>query len=138
MKLEHFALNIEDPLAMSAWYREHLGLRVVRQLQESPYTTFMADDSGTILLEVYNNPAAAVPDYPNMHPLLVHLAFVSADPAHDARRLQQAGATLLSNQQLEDGSQLVMMRDPWGLAIQFCKRGESMLGQPMLGEPNKY
>ncbi|MBW3544013.1 MAG: VOC family protein [Bacteroidetes bacterium] len=132
MKFEHFALNVEDPRAMTAWYVEHLGLKVVRQMEKSPYTTFLADDSGTMMLEIYKNPAAEVPDYPNMHPLLVHLAFVSAQPAQEVVRLQAAGASLLSDQQLEDGSHLVMMRDPWGLAIQFCKRG-----QPMLGEPHK-
>jgi glyoxylase I family protein len=130
MKFEHFALNVEDPRAMSAWYVEQLGLRVVRQMPESPYTTFLADSSGTILLEIYNNPAAEVPAYRSMHPLLVHLAFVSADPAREVERLQQAGACLVSDQQLEDGSHLVMMRDPWGLAIQFCKRAQPMLGQP--------
>ncbi len=135
MKFEHFALNIEDPRAMSSWYVEQLGLQVVKQMEESPYTTFMADDSGTIMLEIYNNPAADVPHYRSMHPLLVHLAFVSADPALEVERLQQAGATLVSNQHLEDGSHLVMMRDPWGLAIQFCKRGQPLLGQPMLGQP---
>ena len=127
MKFEHFALNVEDPLAMTAWYVAQLGLVVVRQMPESPYTTFMADDSGTIMLEIYNNPAAEVPDYGNMHPLLVHLAFVSADPAQEVERLQKAGASLVSEQHLEDGSHLVMMRDPWGLAIQFCKRGRPML-----------
>ncbi len=127
MKFEHFALNVEDPRAMAAWYVELLGLRIVRQMKESPFTTFLADDSGTILLEIYNNSAAAVPDYKSMHPLLVHLAFVSDNPDREVKRLLQADATLLSNQQLEDGSHLVMMRDPWGLAIQFCKRGQPML-----------
>lgn len=117
---------------MTAWYVAQLGLKVVRQMEESPYTTFLADDSGTMMLEIYNNPAAEVPDYCNMHPLLVHLAFVSAQPAQEVVRLQAEGASLVSDQQLEDGSHLVMMRDPWGLAIQFCKRG-----QPMLGEPEK-
>lgn len=135
MKFEHFALNVEDPRAMSSWYVEQLSLQVVRQMQESPYTTFMADDSGTILLEIYNNPAAEVPDYAHMNPLLVHLAFVSANPAKEAERLQQAGAQLVSEQQFDDGTQLVMMRDPWGLAIQFCRRGEPMLRKPMPEQP---
>lgn len=130
MKFEHFALNVEDPRAMTAWYVQHLGLRVVREMPHSPYTTFLADDSGTIMLEIYSNPAAAIPDYRNMHPLLLHLAFVSEDPGADLARLQAAGASLISNQQLEDGSQLLMMRDPWGLAIQFCRRGVPMLATP--------
>lgn len=127
MKFEHFALNVEDPQSMRSWYTAQLGLQVVRQMEESPYTTFLADSSGTIMLEIYNNPAADIPPYRSMHPLLVHLAFVSEDPKKDLERLQQAGATLVNEQHLPDGSHLLMMRDPWGLAIQFCKRGVPML-----------
>ena len=129
MKLEHFALNTEDPLAMAAWYTEHMGLKVVKQNTTPPYMTFMADDSGMIMIEIYKNPADQVPDYRKMNPLLVHLAFVSEDPEQDKNRLLAAGASLESEQKQEDGSHLVMMRDPWGLAIQLCKRGVPMLRQ---------
>ncbi len=127
MKLEHFALNVEDPLRMSAWYEAHLGLRIVRQIVEPPFTTFLADDSGRILIEIYNNPANEVPPYQKMNPLLVHLAFVSANPEEDKIRLLEAGGCLETDQHLEDGSHLVMVRDPWGLAVQLCKRGQPML-----------
>jgi catechol-2,3-dioxygenase len=129
MKLEHFALNVEDPVAMAQWYITHLGLQAVRQMQQAPYTTFLADDSSRILIEIYKNPADQVPVYRDMHPLLVHLAFVSQKPDEDAARLINAGASLVSNQRLEDGSHLVMMRDPWGLALQLCKRGTPMLAE---------
>jgi glyoxylase I family protein len=127
MKLEHFALNVEDPLAMSAWYIENLGMKVVRQIKEAPYTTFMADSSGRIMIEIYRNPAGEVPPYRDMNPLLVHLAFVSEEPEEDKNSLLEAGASLVSDQQLEDGSHLVMLRDPWGLALQLCKRAVPML-----------
>src|SRR5690606_36783887 len=127
MKLEHFALNVENPLAMSEWYVKHLGLRIVRQMQEAPYTSFLADDSGNIMIEVYNNPPQEVPDYRKMNPLLVHLAFVSKDPDEDRNNLLAAGASLVSDQKLDDGSRLVMLRDPWGLCIQLCERGGPML-----------
>lgn len=127
MKLEHFALNVEDPQAMAKWYVEHLGLTIVRQNKQAPYMTFMADDSGRIMIEIYKNPADQVPNYQNMNPLLVHLAFVSEDPAADRKRLEKAGASVVSDQQMEDGSHLVMMRDPWGLAVQLCRRGVPML-----------
>ena len=127
MKLEHFALNVEDPVSMTSWYREHLGLRVARQMEDAPFTTFLVDDSDTILLEVYKNPTVEVPPYREMNPLLVHLAFVSEDPAKEKNRLIEAGATLVSDHQMNDGTHLVMMRDPWGLAIQFCKRGMPMI-----------
>ncbi|WP_017730476.1 VOC family protein [Nafulsella turpanensis] len=132
MKLEHFALNVAKPLAMASWYVEHLGLRVVRQMKEAPYTTFLADSSGRIMIEIYLNPANEVPAYREMNPLLVHLAFVSENPAEDSRRLQEAGAIQVTEQQLEDGSHLVMLRDPWGLALQLCKRGSPMLSEKEL------
>lgn len=127
MKLEHFALNVEDPKAMTGWYVANLGLTVVKQQQEAPYMTFLADDSGRIMIEIYRNPANEVPPYRSMNPLLVHLAFVSENPAQDKARLLEASATEVSDQQLEDGSHLVMLRDPWGLALQLCKRGTPML-----------
>lgn len=129
MKLEHFALNVAEPLAMSSWYVEHLGLRIVRQAKEAPYTTFLADSSGRIMVEIYLNPANEVPPYGEMNPLLVHLAFVSEKPAEDSQRLQKAGATLVTEQRLDDGSHLIMLRDPWGLALQLCKRGRPMLAE---------
>ncbi|MBF9255046.1 VOC family protein [Pontibacter sp. 172403-2] len=127
MKLEYFALNVEDPLATATWYVAHLGLRIVRQMPEAPYTTFMVDDSGNIMVEIYRNPADEVPPYRTMNPLLVHLAFVSEDPEADKTRLIAAGASLVTDQHLPDGSHLVMLRDPWGLALQLCKRSVPML-----------
>ncbi|QHL86723.1 VOC family protein [Nibribacter ruber] len=127
MKLEHFALNVEDPVAMAAWYAGHLGMRIMRQMPQAPFTTFLADDSGRIMVEIYLNPTDQVPAYRTMNPLLVHLAFVSENPTEDQDRLCAAGATLHAVQYLEDGSHLVMLRDPWGLALQLCKRGQPML-----------
>lgn len=127
MKIEHFAINVEEPAAMAAWYVEHLGMAVVMQKKEPPYMTFLADDSKRVMIEIYNNPVDEVPDYRNMNPLIVHLAFVSDDPAKDKGRLLEAGATLVSDDHLPDGSHLVMLRDPWGFALQLCKRGNTML-----------
>lgn len=127
MKLEHFALNVEDPVEMAAWYVKHLGFTAVRQMEVPPYTAFLADDSGRVMVEIYRNPSAEIPAYREMDPLLVHLAFVSEFPDKDKERLLKAGATHEVDQRLEDGSHLVMLRDPWGLAIQLCKRGTPML-----------
>ncbi|HEX5112975.1 MAG TPA: VOC family protein [Saprospiraceae bacterium] len=125
--MEHFALNVSDPVAMAAWYEKNLGLRIVRKIDGAHHTHFLGDYSGSILLEIYNNPADQVPPYETMNPLLLHLAFVSKDPLADAEFLKNAGASFVEEVHLPDGSHLVMLRDPWGLAIQFCKRGKSML-----------
>ncbi|MEX0720974.1 MAG: VOC family protein [Balneolaceae bacterium] len=127
MKIEHFAINVENPPAMVDWYVENLGLEIIRQMNEAPHTTFLADESGRVMLEIYTNPPGEVPDYPNMNPLIVHLAFVSENPASDKERLISAGATVVTDEHLKDNSHLIMMRDPWGFCIQLCKRGKPML-----------
>jgi glyoxylase I family protein len=122
MKFEHFALNVPDARAMSRWYVEHLGLRVVRNREEAPYTQFLADDTGRVIAEIYTNPAAAIPDYAAVHPLCFHIAFVAEDPRATQRKLEQAGAKLFLEENLSDGSWLIMMRDPWGVPLQLCRR----------------
>lgn len=127
MKIEHFALNVADPRAMAAWYRDSLGMEIMREMAEAPYTHFLADSSGTIMIEIYNNPADDVPAYGEMNPQLLHVAFVSQDPEADKQALLAAGATLVSDNGGKRANHLVMLRDPWGLAIQLCKRQEPML-----------
>ncbi len=123
MNFEHVGLNVAEPLAAAAWYAEHLGLTIVRRKEQPPFTVFLADSDGTMLVEFYLNPPDAVPPYATMNPLLLHLAFVSADPAQDKDRLIRAGAKFVEDLYLTDGTCLVMLRDPWGLALQLCKRG---------------
>ena len=53
MKIEHFALNVDDPDAMAVWYVKNLGLKIVKQLREPPYTHFLADSGGTVLRSVF-------------------------------------------------------------------------------------
>ena len=127
MKLEHVAVNVADPVKMTQWYVDHLGMTIVRAMDKAPFTHFLADDSGNVMIEIYNNPPDQVPDYRSMHPLLLHLAFVSNDPDADRARLEKAGATFVEEVRPEAGAHLVMMRDPWGLAVQLCKRAKSML-----------
>lgn len=124
MRFEHFALNVPDVRAAAAWYVEHLGLKVLRARPEAPYTHFFADSSGRVFLELYTNPADPVPAYSAQHPLRVHFAFVVTDPKTEQARLVRAGATLVAKETLPDGTQLVMLRDPWGVPVQLCQRAQ--------------
>lgn len=127
MKLEHTAFNVSDPRGVAAWYEQNLGMKVVRRIDVPPYMHFLADDGGSVLIEIYNKPPDQVPDYGSMDPLIFHLAFVSADPTSDKERLLEAGASLVDETHTDAGDHLVMMRDPWGHALQFCRRRKSML-----------
>jgi catechol 2,3-dioxygenase-like lactoylglutathione lyase family enzyme len=127
MKIEHVAFNVADPVAVAAWYVEHLGLEIVRHIPVPTQTHFLADDAGETVLEIYCNPPELVPDYASMNPLLFHIAFVSVSPADDSARLIAAGATWVEEIKIPDGGHLVMLRDPWGLALQLCKRATPLV-----------
>ena len=122
LNVEHFACNVADPNAMAAWYVEQLGMRIVRRVATPPYIHFLADAGGRVVIEIYSNAADPVPDYAAMHPLRFHLAFAAEDPDAVKAALVAAGATFVDEQTLADGSRLLMLRDPWGLALQLCKR----------------
>ena len=126
MKIEHTAINVANPGEMANWYEKNLGMKTVFKLDADPFTHFIADDSG-VMIEIYSNKQAPIPDYKSMHPLILHLAFVSENPEADKKRLEKAGAFYQEEVKLPDGTHLVMMRDPWGLAIQFCKRAKALV-----------
>jgi catechol 2,3-dioxygenase-like lactoylglutathione lyase family enzyme len=127
LRLEHVALNVADPRAMADWYVAHLGMRTVRHVDGPPHTRFLVDAAGASVVEIYLNTDAPIPDYAATDPLVLHLAFESADPDTDRAALVAAGATAVSDSRLPDGSRLLMLRDPWGLALQLCARAQPLL-----------
>jgi catechol 2,3-dioxygenase-like lactoylglutathione lyase family enzyme len=127
LNLEHVACNVSDPAAMAAWYVEYLGMRIVRHNAAPPYIHFLADASERVVIEIYSNPVDPIPDYPAMHPLRFHVAFAAPDPDAARAALVGAGATFVNEQTLPDGSRLLMLRDPWGLPLQLCKRATALL-----------
>jgi glyoxylase I family protein len=133
MKLEHVAFMLPDPPAAAAWYTEHLGMRVVRRLDRPPFTHFLADASGDVMFEIYNNPASKMPDYAAVDPLAFHLAFVSDDLRRDRDRLVKAGATVaveVGAVPLPGGDAMEILRDPWGVPLQLVHRAQPMLRHP--------
>jgi len=122
MKFEHFALNVPAPHEMALWYAEHLGFRILKQSSTGSLAHFLGDDSGRVCLELYRNPSAPIPDYTAQPPLVFHFAVATADTKALRARLVAAGAVLLTEETLPDGSVLGMLRDPWGVALQLCQR----------------
>ncbi len=128
MKIEHFAYQVAEPIATAEWYCEHLGFTIKRAGTDPAKTHFLADGSGQVMLEIYCNPKISVPDYPNMDPLTLHLAFVCEAVTEKVEELLAVGATIAVPIMTTDaGDTLAMLRDPWGMAIQLCKRAKSML-----------
>jgi catechol 2,3-dioxygenase-like lactoylglutathione lyase family enzyme len=126
MRFEHLGINVPDARAMARWYEEHLNMQSVRGEEQSPWAHFLADAGGRTTLEIYTNTTDPIPDYAQQHPLRFHLAFAVDDPDEVGVRLVAAGARPLSDQTLDDGSRIVMVRDPWGLVVQLVRRATSL------------
>jgi catechol 2,3-dioxygenase-like lactoylglutathione lyase family enzyme len=120
MKLEHIGYNVAEPQKLMDWWCAHLGFKQV-------HPAFIVDSTGQMSLEFYRNDAAPIPDYAAMDPLSMHIAFLSQDVDADAARLVAAGAVLLETVH-KPGFDMTMLRDPFGMAIQFVKRGTPILG----------
>jgi glyoxylase I family protein len=128
MRIEHFAINVPEPVAMAAWYEEHLGMKTVRKAGLPTHMHFLADDSGQTIVEIYNNAKAPVPDYRTMPALVLHLAFAVENVNVTRERLLKAGASADDEITVTPlGDEMVMLRDPWGVALQFVKRREPIL-----------
>ena len=128
IRLEHVAINVEDPVSMAKWYGQNLGMKVVRKGPPPINMHFISDAGGNMMLEIYHNPPDAVPDYTSMDPLLLHIAFMVDDVKGIREKLIAAGATAVGEVTVTpSGDELAMLRDPWGVAIQFVKRAKPML-----------
>ena len=128
IRLEHVAINVENPVGMAKWYCDNLGMKIVRKGPAPVNMHFISDAEANMMLEVYHNPPDAVPDYASMDPLMLHIAFMVDDVEGICRKLVAAGATVASEVTITDsGDELAMLRDPWGVPIQILKRAKPML-----------
>jgi len=122
MKLEHTAYPVTDPAAVAAWYVTHCGMRIIRETGPPTWTHFLSDSAGGVI-EIYNNPRVTPPTYATMDPLLLHIAFATDNVPAERARLIAAGCTEAEPIVVTPaGDTLVMLRDPWGFALQLCHR----------------
>lgn len=128
MNLEHVGFNVPAPAEAAEWYGKQLGMKIVRKFGPPAFGHFLMDARGQMMLEFYRNPAAPVPDYRALDPLVLHVAYQVDDVAAVRERLLQAGATAEGGMTANDiGDQFAMLRDPWGFAIQLVRRAQPML-----------
>ncbi len=128
MIIEHVAFQHPDPVAAAAWYAAQFGMTVARASSGPAQARFLADCRGRTVLELYNNPAAAMPDYPNLNPLVLHVAFLAKEIHSDFDRLVAAGATPVdAPATTPSGDTLAMLRDPWGVPVQLAQRAAPLV-----------
>lgn len=122
MIFEHFAINVDNIDARIAWYVAHIELEVVSVQKEPPFMTFLADSGGRVIMELYHRADEKIIDFKVQHQLTFHVAFVSKNAQADKERLVAEGASYVEEVKKDDGSHLVMLRDPWGMPLQLCQR----------------
>ena len=127
MQFEHFGINVPDATAMGEWYVKNCNMKIVLAIPKPSQTHFLADEKERVCMEIYTNPNAIVPDYSSQHPLCFHFAFEAASPAAMKDKLITAGASVFEELKLDDGSCIIMFRDPWGVPFQLCKRAKPMI-----------
>ena len=128
MQIEHIAWQVQNPIAVAEWYTQHMGFKVARRGKGPSLAHFLADSSGRVVIEIYNNSEASIPDYPAMSPFILHLAFAGLDVIETRDRLLKAGATIATDITITHaGDEIAMLRDPWGFPIQLIKRAEPMI-----------
>ena len=130
MNFEHAGFQHPDPVAGAKWYVEHLGLTIVRGSSEEPFAHFLADSVGRVVIEMYRNPAAPVPDYRSQNILVFHLALESDDVRADRDRLVAAGATVeidVPAEPVAGADEVVTLHDPWGVPVQMVRRARPMV-----------
>ena len=121
---EHTALNVPDVDGAGRWYCQNLGMQVLRSGESVRY---LADSTGRLVFEFYTNSNEKIPDYAQMAPATMHLAFYVSDMPGAAAKLTAAGATIFSDcETAESGDEMAMLRDPWGVPLQLMKRAEPM------------
>ena len=124
MKFEHYALNVPDSVTVADWYAKNCRMKIVKAIDVEPPPRFLADETGRVVLEIYSNRAVVMPDFARMDSLEYLSVFAVVDPEGEKARLQEAGARFEESIQPSEGTKLILMRDPFGMALQLCKRAE--------------
>jgi glyoxylase I family protein len=127
MIFEHFDINVLNPLELAKWYTSNCEMTIIKLITVPPFTHFLADSSGRSVIEIYSNLSVNIPDYNSLHPLEFHFAFKVKDISEMKEKLISAGAKLLEDVTSEDGSRFVMLRDPFGIPLQLCKRATPLI-----------
>lgn len=131
ISFEHIANNVADPVKTANWYKDNLGMKIMRQGGEPSFTTFVADPGENMMFEFYHNPDVPLLDAGKFNHLSIHIAFCVDNIYETKEKLLKNGATIAGDISVSSsGDSVLTLRDPWGLPIQFVKRGKPFL-KPM-------
>ena len=128
LRPDHLELNIADTREKAKWYVENLGLKIVSQSDGPSYNIFISDADDNMMLELNQDSKSPMLEFEKIDYNSFHFAFLVPDIASIKDKLISAGAKLAEDiKKTANGDQVLMLRDPWGQAIQFVKRVKPML-----------
>jgi catechol 2,3-dioxygenase-like lactoylglutathione lyase family enzyme len=127
IRFEHIALNVDNSIETAQWYRDNLGMKILRGGDVPGSKQFVSDPGGNMMFEFYHTKLAKVPDYSAMHNHELHIAFMVDDVKAACQKLIAAGAKMDGEIVITpEGDEIAIVRDPWGIPIQFVKRATPM------------
>lgn len=127
-RFEHVAFNVQDPVTVAQWYVQHLGMKVLRHGGEPTFTTFIADSGKRMMIEFFRNTSAPLFPAESCHVMSIHLAFSTPTLDSTVKRLLLAGARWADTIQVTPlGDRVCILRDPWGIPLQFVERKKPLL-----------
>jgi glyoxylase I family protein len=128
MRPEHIAFNVDDPIAQAKWFVDNMGFKIMYKGNPPGNTRFVSDAGENMMIELYYNKDYPVLDFSKLNHLTIHLAFMADSIESAKKKLLGAGAILVEDiTKTPSGDLVLMLRNPWGLPIQFVQRAKPML-----------
>ena len=84
------AINVTDPVAIANWYVDHLEMEIVRKGEAPGHMHFLADKTGRVVIELYNNAQLIPLNYADQDPQVLHMAFAVDEMDATLTRLKAA------------------------------------------------
>ncbi len=125
---EHIAFNVADSPAKAKWYKDNLGMIIIRDGKAPNYGMFIADEEKNMMFELYQDKNYPVIVWDSISHMTIHLAFMTDDIEAVKNKLLGSEAKVVEDiNKTPGGDFILMMRDPWGLPIQFVNRLNPMI-----------
>jgi catechol 2,3-dioxygenase-like lactoylglutathione lyase family enzyme len=128
MKIEHIGLLVPAPISMAQWYKNYLGLRILKSSgTDAEGGVFLKDDASGTILEFTKPANKKIVDFKSIDPLQIHLAVECPDPLALARKLEDVGASIVGDlPPAGTPIEILMVRDPWNVGIQLINRKQKL------------
>jgi glc operon protein GlcG len=125
---EHFAFNVQDAESIGKWYIKNLKMQLMREATKPNYNCFLADAGKHYMIELFDSKEFPYMDLNKLNTTAFHLAFMVKDISSIKEKLLSLKCSLIEDiKTTQSGDKVLMLRDPWGLPIQFVERQKPML-----------